>query len=212
MQEFFGQLSVWVLPVFLAVVLHELAHGVAAYRLGDRTALQAGRLTLNPLAHVDPMGTIVVPLLLILFKSPFLFGWAKPVPINPSYLKDPKRDMIWIGLAGPATNLLIAVASALLLKFFLVLRFLSEGVFAEFGVSILVNSAIINVVLAVFNALPIPPLDGGKILAGLLPSRQVEMLNQIEPYGFLILMLLLMSGMLGTIIGPFIQVFLRILF
>ena len=218
MQEFLGQLSVWALPIFLAVVLHELAHGVVAYRLGDPTAKQAGRLTLNPLAHVDPMGTVVVPLLLIFLKSPFLFGWAKPVPVNPFYLKDPKRDMIWVGLAGPATNLLIAAASGFLFKFLLTLRFSPEGALTGTWLTILAplaimakNSAIINVVLAVFNLLPVPPLDGGRILAGLLPPRQAELLNQVEPYGFFILIFLMMSGVLWKITGPFIEIFLRLL-
>lgn len=218
MQEFLGQLSVWAVPVFLAVILHELAHGMVAYRLGDPTARRAGRLTLNPLAHVDPMGTLVVPLLLIFLKAPFLFGWARPVPINPFYLKNPRKDMLWIALAGPVTNLLIAAVSAFLFKYLLGLRFSPSGALTGLGLSVLVplavmakNSAIINVVLAVFNALPIPPLDGGRILAGLLPRRQAETLSQIEPYGFLILILLMMSGLLGTIIGPFIHVFLRIL-
>lgn len=218
MQEFLGQLSVWAVPVFLAVILHELAHGMVAYRLGDPTAKRAGRLTLNPLAHVDPMGTIVVPLLLIFLKAPFLFGWARPVPISPFYLKNPRKDMLWIALAGPVTNLLIAAVSAFLFKYLLGLRFSPSGALTGLGLSVLVplavmakNSTIINVVLAVFNALPLPPLDGGRILAGLLPRRQAETLSHIEPYGFLILILLMMSGLLGTIIGPFIHVFLRIL-
>lgn len=195
--------STWVLPILLAVTLHEAAHGFAAWRLGDDTARAQGRMTLNPLAHVDPFGTVLLPGMLLLLGGP-LFGWAKPVPVNFGRLHNPKRDMIWVAAAGPATNIVLAFASALLLHVVAV----APGWTAEWLARNLVNSLQINIILALFNMLPIPPLDGGRIVTGLLPTRYAVPFAGIERYGLLILMLALfvvpfLSAQLGSPFSPF---------
>jgi Zn-dependent protease len=212
--------ALWVLPLLLAVVCHEWAHGYVAYRLGDDTAERMGRLTLNPVAHIDPFGTILMPGLLLLSGSPFLFGYAKPVPIAWQNLRNPVRDMVWVAAAGPGMNLLLAVASAILLG--LVVRTsnvspyglepAAQG-FAVAGpvAAMAWRSVLINVILAVFNLLPIPPLDGGRVAVGLLPQSLAEPLARVEPFGFFIVFFLLISGVLGGVIGPAIHLVLGLL-
>jgi Zn-dependent protease len=209
LEQTIREIAVWALPILIAIIFHEVAHGWVAYRLGDPTAARMGRLTLNPIAHIDLFGTILIPLLLIISRSPFLFGYAKPVPVNFYNLRNPKRDMIWVALAGPATNLLLALGCVLVLKFMLPLysgaaHSASAGWLEFFApVSLMArNGVLINVVLAVFNAFPIPPLDGGRVMVGLLPEPQSSMLARIEPYGFLIVIVLLMTRTLDRVIGP----------
>lgn len=182
-------------PVLYAIILHEIAHGWVANRLGDDTADRAGRLTLNPIPHIDPIGSVAVPLLLAVSGSPYLFGWARPVPVHFAQLRHPKRDMVLVAFAGPGTNLILAVLSALLAR-----------ALAVAGVTPLVTMALvgvqINVVLAVFNLLPILPLDGGRVLCGLLPLPAARAFARLEPYGLLIVVGLLYLGVLGTVVGP----------
>ncbi len=205
-EETIRQIAIWALPILMAIVFHEVAHGWVAFKLGDPTAARMGRLTLNPISHIDLFGTVLLPLFLIIAHSPFLFGYAKPVPVNFNNLKHPKRDMIWVALAGPVTNLLLAFGSVLVLK---VLLSLSDGSLSSFWLAIVKplalmakNSLFINILLAVFNIFPIPPLDGGRVLVGLLPEPHSSTVARVEPYGILVLMVLLFTGVVGVIIGP----------
>lgn len=179
--------STWVLPVVFAVTLHEAAHGFVAYQFGDDTAWRAGRVTFNPLKHIDSFGTIILPAMLILLRSPFLFGYAKPVPVNFRRLDRPRRDMVWVALAGPGTNILLAIISSLL--FYGVAW--APPVAADWLGENLKNSIVINVVLCVFNMLPLPPLDGGRVAVGLLPDALALPLARLERFGMLILLLFL---------------------
>lgn len=218
-EETIRQIAVWAFPILIAIVFHEVAHGWVAFRLGDPTAARMGRLTLNPISHIDLFGTILLPVLLIVTQSPFLFGYAKPVPVNYFNLKNPKRDMIWVALAGPMTNILLAVASVIVLKLLLSLNLPGDHFSGSFLVAVLTpvalmakNSIVINVVLAVFNAFPIPPLDGGRVLVGLLPEPHSSIVARVEPFGFLIIVLLLMGHFLDAIIGPPIRLLLALLY
>ncbi|HWO42113.1 MAG TPA: site-2 protease family protein [Candidatus Eisenbacteria bacterium] len=208
LEETIRQIALWALPVLTAIVFHEVAHGWVANRLGDPTAARMGRLTLNPLAHIDLFGTVLLPLLLVIANAPFLFGYAKPVPVNYYNLRNPKRDMIWVALAGPVTNLLLALGAVGFLKLALPLFAAGQGSAAGlvdfFAPMALMarNAVIINVVLAVFNILPLPPLDGGRVLVGLLPDPHSSAVARVEPFGFLILIVLLMTRTLDKILGP----------
>jgi Zn-dependent protease len=191
-------IAVWALPVLIAVTLHEAAHGFAAKYFGDDTAYRQGRVSLNPLRHVDPFGTLIMPGLLILVKAPFLFGYAKPVPVNFGRLNDPRRDMVWVALAGPAMNLMLAVVAALLYHG---IAYLPDGV-AGWADANLDNAIYINVILAVFNMLPIPPLDGGRVAVGLLPARLAYPLARLERAGiFLVIGVLFLLPLLGDQLG-----------
>lgn len=196
--------AVWVLPVLFAITLHEVAHGWMARRLGDPTAEMLGRLTLNPLKHIDPVGTILVPGILLLMGSGVLFGWAKPVPVTVENLRNPRRDMAWVAAAGPLANLLMAVLWAFIIHVGLWTIEVSPGV-ARPLVFMGVAGVFINTILMVLNLVPIPPLDGGRVAMSLLPGPWAWRLSRLEPYGILIILLLLVSGVLGIVIWPVIS-------
>jgi len=186
---------IYALPVIFAITLHEAAHGYAAQRLGDPTAAMMGRVTLNPLPHIDPIGTILMPLLLYFSTNgAFLFGYAKPVPVRFDRLRHPKRDMVWVALAGPGANLLQALLWGVLLY---VLA--GSGLTERFFLEMCKAGMLTNVVMFVFNLFPLPPLDGGRILVGLLPWRQAVMVSRIEPWGFFIVMALVITGVISSV-------------
>lgn len=187
----------WVLPVLFAITVHEVAHGWIAARLGDKTALMLGRLTLNPVKHVDPVGTILVPGLLMLMQTGFLFGWAKPVPVTWQNLKHPKRDMALVAAAGPGANLLMALVWALVIRLGTALGDPGQALVFMGTAGIFINT-----ILMVLNLLPLPPLDGGRVMTGLLPGPLAWKFSRIEPYGFMILLALLVTGVLGKIMWP----------
>lgn len=180
--------STWVLPALLAITLHEAAHGWVAWKMGDDTAMRLGRVSFNPLRHVDPMGTVVVPGLLLLFKAPFLFGWAKPVPVDFWKLPSPRRDMAIVAIAGPGVNLAQAYAAMLLFH----LLPLFGGLTDTWIAANLENAIAINLILCVFNMIPLPPLDGGRVAVGWLPLALARPLARLEPYGMVILLILLL--------------------
>jgi Zn-dependent protease len=191
-------ISVWVLPLVIAITFHEAAHGFVAHRLGDNTAWQLGRVTFNPLKHIDPFGTLLLPALLLVAHSPFLFGYAKPVPVNFRKLNHPKLDMVWVALAGPITNIILATAAALA---FHTLPFVPANA-VQWTADNLKNAFLINIVLAIFNMMPIPPLDGGRVAVGLLPQPLAIPLSRLEPYGMLILIgLLILLPVIGAQLG-----------
>ncbi len=203
MESLIQTLALAALPVIFAITLHEAAHGYAARYFGDPTAWQAGRISLNPLRHIDPVGTVLIPLLILLFSAgSFLFGYAKPVPVNFSRLRNPKQDMFWVALAGPAANLFMALVWAALLKL------AWEMPVNDFTVPLSEMSklgVIINCVLMVLNLLPLPPLDGGRIAVSLLPYPLASKFAQLERWGFPILLLLLFTGILGLVMSPLVQ-------
>lgn len=191
-------ISVWVLPLVVAITFHEAAHGFVAHRLGDNTAWQLGRVSFNPLRHIDPFGTLLLPAMLLFAHSPFLFGYAKPVPVNFRNLGNPRLDMVWVALAGPATNILLALAAALA---FHALPF-APAYSAQWIADNLKNTILINAVLAVFNMMPIPPLDGGRVAVGLLPRPLALPLARLEPFGMLILIgILILLPLAGSQFG-----------
>lgn len=193
-------LAVWALPVLFAITFHEVAHGWVARALGDSTAAMMGRLSLNPLKHVDPVGTILVPLVFLLLPGNFLFGWAKPVPVSARNLAHPRRDMALVAAAGPLANLAMAFAWALLLKAAL-LQDSGEGLWL--GLKLMAGAGIlVNLVLMALNLLPVPPLDGGRVAAGLLPKSWALQFDRVEPYGLVILLALMFTGLLGPLISP----------
>ncbi len=188
-------IALYALPVLFAITVHEAAHGYAARHFGDNTAYVMGRITLNPLKHIDPVGTILMPLMLYFATSgAFLFGYAKPVPVRFGNLRNPKRDMIWVALAGPGVNLLQAFLWGALL---LVLQ--GVGVTETFFLKMCQGGVLVNVVMFVFNLFPLPPLDGGRILVGLLPYRQAELVSRIEPWGFFVVMALVVAGVVTSL-------------
>jgi Zn-dependent protease len=191
-------LSVWVLPLVIAITFHEAAHGFVAHHFGDNTAWERGRVTFNPIKHIDPFGTLILPAMLLLAHSPFLFGYAKPVPVNFRALRNPRIDMVWVALAGPATNILLALIAA---TAFHVLGYVPASS-AQWLADNLKNALVINVVLAIFNMLPIPPLDGGRVAVGLLPRVLAVPLARLEPFGMLILIgLLILLPLAGSQFG-----------
>lgn len=185
---------IYALPVLFAITVHEAAHGYVARYLGDNTAYMLGRVTLNPLKHIDPIGTVLMPLMLYFATSgTFLFGYAKPVPVNFHHLRRPKRDMVWVALAGPGSNIIQALLWAI---GFTVLR--GMDVEEPFFLLMCMAGVLTNLVMAAFNLFPLPPLDGGRILVGLLPARQAHAVSRIEPWGFFVVLGLVLLGIVGT--------------
>jgi len=211
------QLAVSALPILIAITFHEVSHGFVANRLGDPTAKFMGRLTLNPIAHIDPVGTILLPVMMLIFThGQFVFGYAKPVPINPANFKNPRRDMAISAAAGPITNICLAVLSMFILKFMLI----PASVFLPGSASkailtpltlMLTSSVIFNIILAAFNSIPIPPLDGGRVLVGLLPHKHAISYSRIEPFGFVIVLILIMTGIADYFVLPLVKLFMALL-
>ncbi|HEY1375090.1 MAG TPA: site-2 protease family protein [Candidatus Binatia bacterium] len=209
MEETIRDIAIWAVPVLLGVIFHEVAHGWVANKLGDPTAARLGRLTLNPIPHIDLFGTILLPAILIVSGAPFVFGYARPVPVNFQNLRRPKQDMIWVALAGPMTNILLALVSLYILKF---ADSAAYSAMIATPLALMAQSSVnINVMLAAFNLFPVPPLDGGRVLVGLLPNPYSAAVARIEPFGFLIIILLLMTHTIDVILGPIVRFILTIL-
>ncbi len=208
MDSLIQTISIAAIPILFAITLHEAAHGYVARHFGDMTAYQQGRISLNPMRHIDPIGTVLVPLSTLLLPGGVLFGWAKPVPVNFAALRHPKKDMLWVAIAGPASNLVMALGWALLYKLAWTFpdNYFAEPLtgMAEWGIKI-------NVVLMVLNLLPLPPLDGGRVAVSLLPHRQAFQLAKIEPYGMFILIFLAITPVLGMILMPLVQLMYKLL-
>lgn len=208
MNDIIQGISIYALPVIFAITLHEAAHGYVARHFGDLTAEKAGRISLNPLKHIDPFGTILLPLMMflvskLLMGNGLLFGWAKPVPVNFNQLRQPKKNMLWVAAAGPGANLLMAFFWAAIIKFGISIP---DGIYVKPMILMGIAGIEINVILMVLNLLPLPPLDGGRIVVSLLPNKLAWKFAQIEPYGFVILLVLLVSGMLGVVLWPLITI------
>jgi Zn-dependent protease len=200
------KIAIYALPVIFAITVHEAAHGFAARFFGDMTAYREGRITLNPLKHIDPFGTILLPAITLLIGG-ILFGWAKPVPVDFSRLRNPKRDMLWVAAAGPASNFVMALFWALIIKFSVAVPSVYSQPMALMGQA----GVMINVVLMVLNLLPLPPLDGGRIAVSLMPNHLAYKYAKVERYGFIILIILLATGILARIMEPFIEAVIRII-
>lgn len=202
-ETFLFAISVWALPVVLAITLHEAAHGFIASKLGDHTALMLGRVTFNPLRHIDPWGTVIIPAVLLITTS-FVFGWAKPVPVDPRNLRNPRRDMVWVAAAGPGINLAMAIVAALLVH----LALMVPGSTGDWLIANLRNAILVNLVLAVFNMMPIPPLDGGRVAVGVLPRALAYPLARLEPLGlYIVIALFFLLPWLGQTLGVRIDLF-----
>ena len=202
-------IALYAIPGIFAITLHEAAHGYAARHFGDLTAYQAGRITLNPIRHIDPMGTIVIPvLILIASQGKYAFGWAKPVPVNFGRLRNPKRDMLWVAAAGPGANLLMAILWAFVAK---AMQGVPANYFTEPVLLMARGGIIVNAVLMVLNLLPLPPLDGGRIAVSLLPPKLAYRFARVEPFGMIILLVLMLLGVLGKVMWPFIAGFIALL-
>ena len=201
-------LSVWVLPLVIAITFHEAAHGFVAHRLGDNTAYNLGRVSFNPIRHIDPFGTLIMPAILLMAHSPFLFGYAKPVPVNFRSLRNPRTDMVLVALAGPATNIALALVAA---TAFHGVGLLPDNA-AQWLADNLKNALVINVILAIFNMMPIPPLDGGRVAVGLLPKPLALPLARLEPFGMLILIgVLILLPLVGSQFGLNLNVISKVL-
>ncbi len=205
--QFIQTVTLGTIPILFAITLHEAAHGYVARHFGDMTAYQQGRISLNPLRHIDPVGTVLLPLLTLLLGG-LLFGWAKPVPVNFSALRHPKKDMLWVALAGPVSNLVMAFGWALLYK---VTLMFPDNYYAEPMLGMASMGIQINIVLMVLNLLPLPPLDGGRVAVSLLPARQAYKLSRIEPYGMFILIFLAVTPLLGLILSPLVALVERLI-
>ena len=206
--DWLQQMTIWVLPVLFAITLHEAAHAYAAKKFGDSSAYMLGRMSLNPLKHIDLFGTILLPLMCIAFKFGFIFGWAKPVPINFDGLNNPKRDMRWVALAGPFANLVMAMMWLIILR----LANMSEGFDLQYPLMLMAQAGVsINLLLMLLNLLPIPPLDGGRVVVSLLPDALAYKFSRIEPYGIYILIFLLFTGLLTRILQPLLAFFVQLL-
>ena len=194
-QNLIQTVLIYALPVLFAITVHEAAHGYAARHFGDNTAYMLGRITLNPIKHIDPIGTILMPIMLYFATSgAFLFGYAKPVPVNFGHLRNPKRDMVWVALAGPASNFIQAIVWAVVM-----ITLVGTGMDERFFLEMARAGVLVNLVMWAFNLFPVPPLDGGRILVGLLPWKQAQMVSRLEPYGFFIVMGLVIFGVVGTV-------------
>ncbi|MGH8160612.1 MAG: site-2 protease family protein [Gammaproteobacteria bacterium] len=195
------KIAIWAIPVLFAITLHEVAHGFVASRLGDPTAKMMGRLTVNPIKHIDLVGTIIVPIVMLLLPGGFLFGWAKPVPVGVNNLGNPRRDMAIVGAAGPTANFLMAIFWALIVRLGFSLAGSAPSLALPFALAG-VAGVFINSILMVFNLLPLPPLDGGRVAASLIPARWASVYERIEPFGFWIIIILLVTGVLGVVLFP----------
>ena len=206
-EDIIYKIAVWAIPVLFAITLHEVAHGWVANKLGDGTARMLGRLSLNPIKHIDPVGTIAIPLMMLVLQTGFLFGWAKPVPVSTKNFKSPRRDMAIVAIAGPLANLAMAVFWVLFMK--IAISTLGDSGVGQGLRAMGEAGIIINLILFVFNLIPIPPLDGGRVLSHFLPASASDMLDKIEPYGFFIIIGLIYFGVFNTILSPIISFFMQ---